>query len=61
MCWSGCAGVKRRFRPQAYLVSLEKRSKSNPEDDIFAAPLTAMADARFMAENLPACGPIPLL
>jgi hypothetical protein len=29
--------------------------------DIYAAPLTAAADARFMAQNLPACGPIPLL
>jgi hypothetical protein len=35
--------------------------KSNLSDDIFRMPLTAAANARFMAQNLPACGLIPLL
>ncbi len=35
--------------------------ESNPENHISAAPLTAVAEGRFMARNLPACGLIPLL
>jgi hypothetical protein len=47
------------------MYKTRKNSKRSPKSDLehdnAAAALTAAADAGFMAQNLPACGPIPLL
>src|SRR6185295_10570653 len=49
--WNGCGGAKSPlFHP-----------KSNPENHDFAEALTVRPEPRFYGENLPACGPIPLL
>jgi lytic murein transglycosylase len=48
-------------RAGAAARALKHGPKSNLEHGNTAAALTAAADARFMAQNLPACSPIPLL
>jgi hypothetical protein len=68
-CWSGSGGGETPVQPLKVTLFTFERVFSESRFPLFrimlydsyAAPLTAAAGARFMARNLPACGPIPLV
>jgi hypothetical protein len=60
MCWNGCAGADSSRQPASTSLENVAEPKVTLENNSLAVALTARADASFMVENPPACGPIPL-